>query len=104
MSDSTAVVRHGVVTEVWQALLRLRHVRLDWSGAHAAARAQAADEDPVGFVFAGALPSRAVLLEVNHVGFLWCAARCAPRAPNAARRAWPLRRLTTRFAARARAG
>ena len=78
MADSTAVMRHSVVTEVWQALWRLTHVRLDWSGANAAARAQAADEEPVGFVFAGALPTRAVLLEVNHVGFLWCAARSAP--------------------------
>jgi len=72
MSDSTAVVRRSVAEEVWQALRRLARLRLDWSGAQAVAQAQAAEEDPVGFVFAGALPARALLLEVNHVGFLWC--------------------------------
>lgn len=82
MSDGMAVVHHSVVTEVTQALRRLARVRLDWSGAHAAAHAQAAAEDPVGFVFAGALPPRALLLEVNHVGFLWCAPRRARRLPQ----------------------
>ena len=82
MSESTAaVLRRGVVTEVVQALRRLARVRLDWSAADAVAREQAAAEDPVGFVFADALPPRALLLEVNHVGFLWCApALHAPRS------------------------
>lgn len=102
--DSTAVVHHSVVTEVTQALRRLARVRLDWSGAHAAAHAQAAAEDPVGFVFAGALPPRALLLEVNHVGFLWCAAPFARSAPNAVCSAHPWRRLTRRCARCARAG
>ena len=91
MSESTAaVLRRGVVTEVLQALRRLSHVRLDWSAADAVAREQAAAEDPVGFVFADALPPRALLLEVNHVGFLWCAfAQRAPRSKRTSRRPAP---------------
>ena len=91
MSESTAaVLRRSVVTEAAQALRRLSRVRLDWSAADALGREQAAAEDPVGFVFADALPPRALLLEVNHVGFLWCAiARRAARSKRTPRRAAP---------------
>ena len=104
MSDSTAsVLRRSVAAEVGQALRRLARVRLDWSGADAVARAQAAAEDPVGFVFADALPPRALLLEVNHVGFLWCAPRAAPREPECAARG-PCVALRAASAGHARAG
>ena len=85
MSESTAtVLRRSVVAEATQALRRLARVRLDWSAADAFAREQAAAEEPVGFVFADALPPRALLLDVSHVGFL--------------------RRLTPCLAVRGRAG
>ena len=103
MSESTAaVLRRSVVTEAAQALRRLSRVRFDWSAADALGREQAAAEDPVGFVFADALPSRALLLEVNHVGFLWCA--IARRAARSKRTPRPLRRLTPRLLAAGRAG
>jgi hypothetical protein len=68
MSGSVTLVRRELLSEAWAAVTRflLRH---DRPGGACGER----EEDAVGFAFANALPSHAVLFDVSHVRFFWCA-------------------------------
>ena len=72
MSRSIALVRRSLLGELWESAARVLLVRHEWT---LAAVPQEVEDDTVGFAFAHALPTRAVLLDVSHVRFVWCGLR-----------------------------
>jgi hypothetical protein len=68
MADGITLVRRSLFAEALHTLSRALLVRHEWPLADALPRSE---DDTVGFVFAQALPARAVLLDVAHVRFVW---------------------------------
>ena len=82
-TGSVGIVRRSLVGDAWAAAGRFLLVRHAWPGPHDLPEPE---EDTVGFAFVHALPTRAVLLDVAHMHFIWCAHRARGAMPRPARR------------------